>query len=176
MQVFPADSYDVEPMLDELESSGLIIRYTVDSKRYISIPKWHKHQSPHVKERESEIPAPEKHGESTIQAPENPERAALIPDSGFLIPDSSATDRAPYPPDLNAKAWQEYLDYRREAGFKKLTEKGETMAMNRLLKISKAAQQECVDNTIANGWQGLFPDKTSGSVKQKELGVCPDPW
>ena len=81
MQVFPADSYDVDPMLQELADAQLIVRYEVDSKRYISIPAWHKHQNPHVKEKESTIPAPDSPGASTVQT-------LLIPDSLNLIPDS----------------------------------------------------------------------------------------
>lgn len=85
MQVFPADSWDVDQMLDGLSGKGLILRYEVDSKRYISIPAWHKHQNPHVKERDSTIPAPDKYGTNPADS--------LIPDS--LIPDSRARKRAP---------------------------------------------------------------------------------
>lgn len=100
MAAFPADSVDIEQMLVELADVGLIERYTVDGQRLINIPNFTKHQSPHHKEPASTLPPP---GDSPRQAPDKPEtdqgRAALIPDSGFLIPDSlpagaKATPRA----------------------------------------------------------------------------------
>lgn len=80
MQVFPADDWDVDPMLSELETAGLIVRYVVEAKRYISIPAWHKHQNPHVKEKPSTIPEPDKN--NSLRLITEPSRAdSLIPDS-----------------------------------------------------------------------------------------------
>lgn len=81
MQVFPADNWDINPMLNELAGVNLIIRYEVDSKRYISIPAWSKHQNPHVKERASTIPAPDKNSINMVPA-------GLIPDSLNPMPDT----------------------------------------------------------------------------------------
>lgn len=91
MQVFPADSWDVDSMLSDLTERGLIDRYVVDSKAYISIPAWDKHQNPHVKEKASTIPAPDKSGTSTVLT-------GLIPDS--LIPDSLIPDSKPLAPSV----------------------------------------------------------------------------
>ncbi len=88
MEVFPADSVDVDAGLQALHDAGFVLRYSAAGVRYIQILTWGKHQNPHVKEAASTIPAPGEHGASTVQAPEIPERAGLIPDSGFLIPDS----------------------------------------------------------------------------------------
>ena len=89
MQVFPADPWDVEPMLNDLAEQSLIVRYTVDSEGYICIPAWDKHQNPHVKEKASTIPAPDLH--QTSQEITGTDRAdSLIPDS--LIPDSLIPD------------------------------------------------------------------------------------
>ncbi len=86
MQVFPADSWDVDSMLEGLTGKNLILRYKVDSKRYICIPAWGKHQNPHVNERESTIPAPKQNSTNPADS--------LIPDS--LIPDcGGARKRAP---------------------------------------------------------------------------------
>ncbi len=98
MEVFPADSVDVEAGLVALAKAGFITRYCVNDNAYIAIPQWSKHQSPHHKEAESLIPAPGEPEASTGQAPGKPEAspsaAALIPDSGFLIPDSPPTEDA----------------------------------------------------------------------------------
>lgn len=97
MEVFPADSYDVDAMLNQLSNADFIVRYEVEKVKYIQIVNFLKHQSPHIKEKASEIPpysgqAPDKHQTSTVQAPDKHQTstsaAHLIPDSGFRIPDS----------------------------------------------------------------------------------------
>ena len=96
-------SADVDQMLDDLQSAGFLVRYQVGSSRYIQITSFTKHQSPHIKESASVIPAQgatttahgtstnlgsDKHQTSTNlgsveQSPRSPD--SLIPDS--LIPD-----------------------------------------------------------------------------------------
>lgn len=82
------DECDVDALLWTLHQFGFIQRYAVGNARFIQVVNFTKHQNPHVKETASVIPAPDAHGASTVQAPEMPEQARLIPDSGFLIPDS----------------------------------------------------------------------------------------
>lgn len=111
MQVFPADDVDIDDSLAKLADRGFIQRYEVDGMQNIQIVNWKKHQSPHIKETASTIPAPdgtgdsdEESGASTGQAPdEHPASRpdSLIPDS--LIPDSGLSDSeggafAPDPP------------------------------------------------------------------------------
>lgn len=108
MQLFPADSVDVDGLLSDLAKSGFIWRYEVDGERYCQIVNWDKHQNPHKHEAESEIPAPvdrrkpapaqeiddstSKHGSSTAIGGSGTDIVgsrpadSLIPDS--LIPDS----------------------------------------------------------------------------------------
>jgi hypothetical protein len=66
-EVFPYDSVDIEEMLDALRSRGFLVIYQVDNEACIAIPTWHKHQTPHVKEQASTIPAPDLHGASMVQ-------------------------------------------------------------------------------------------------------------
>lgn len=93
-QAFPyREGLDVDPVLQWLHDRGFILRYAVSGNRFIQILKFSEHQSPHVKEAPSKIPAPDKTGASTGQAPEIPAPAALTPssltpDSGLLTPDS----------------------------------------------------------------------------------------
>lgn len=65
--LFPYDDLDVSDGLGSLERAGLIIRYEGNGLRLIAIPRWAKHQQPHIKEAQSEYPPPdtEKHGVST---------------------------------------------------------------------------------------------------------------
>lgn len=122
-ELFAFDSVEVEPLLQELAKAGFVLRYGANGGRFIQIPAFHKHQNPHHKESKSAIPAPQSPGLSPHaigskpeaypalhegQTPGEPEaspglqcderakhggKTVLIPDSGFLIPESS-TSRA----------------------------------------------------------------------------------
>jgi hypothetical protein len=57
-QIFPLDSCVIEPLLDQLVNMGLVCQYDVNGKTYGIIPTFLKHQSPHHRESDSEIPLP----------------------------------------------------------------------------------------------------------------------
>lgn len=114
--IFPYRDVNMAAILDWLQSNGFIDRYEVAGTRFIQVCNFRKHQNPHIKEGASTIPAPcksdaepVKHSASTMQAPETPERAGLIPDSGFRIPltggasmDSAAVvDNSTQPPPIS---------------------------------------------------------------------------
>lgn len=88
MELFPADSIEVDEKLSELEKSGFIRRYTVKDLKCIQVVNWSKHQAPHHTERASTVPAMDEHGSLTVNSREdlrgNPPDS-LIPDS--LIPE-----------------------------------------------------------------------------------------
>jgi hypothetical protein len=74
MELFPADSLDVDVCLNQLQAGGFILRYAVESDRYVQVLAFSKHQNPHQKEQPSTIPAPptsETGEESTGHAPVN---------------------------------------------------------------------------------------------------------
>ena len=96
MELFPADSVDVEAGLRALHDNGFITRYSVDGCRYCQVLAWDKHQNPHIKEATSTIPAPDASGASTVQTPDKNSASpadSLIPDSLNLIPDSRTLDQ-----------------------------------------------------------------------------------
>lgn len=66
-ELLPYDSVEVDPLLDELARFGFILRYEVDGQRYIQILKFAEHQTPHVREQASTIPAPEGMEQSTAK-------------------------------------------------------------------------------------------------------------
>jgi hypothetical protein len=60
--IFPYDSVtpdDIERFLHQLEQNNLIMRYAVNSQKYIWVINFSKHQHPHYKEVRSDIPAPD---------------------------------------------------------------------------------------------------------------------
>lgn len=54
--VLPYDNVDVSRGLAMLADHHFITRYSVGGNRYIQVQNWSKHQSPHPREVESEIP------------------------------------------------------------------------------------------------------------------------
>lgn len=56
MELFPADSFDVGSMLDQLKLAGFVGRYEVDSIKVLEVVNFIKHQDPHYKEKASELP------------------------------------------------------------------------------------------------------------------------
>jgi hypothetical protein len=99
-QAFPyREGLDIQALLGWLYEHGFIQRYTVKDTAYIQVVKFTEHQSPHIKEAPSKIPAPDSPGASTSPAPcsTQPKPAlahltpsSLTPDSGLLTPDSGS--------------------------------------------------------------------------------------
>ncbi|HHT0405458.1 TPA: DNA replication domain protein [Raoultella ornithinolytica] len=72
----------------------------------------------------------------------------------------------PYPEQLNAEAWEEWKAYRRENRFKAYvpTERSEGAAITNLINLSGGdhqVQMLIVQQSMANGWKGLFDLKAS---------------
>jgi hypothetical protein len=84
-ELFPYFDMDVEGCLFRLHQAGFILRYQVSENKYICIPTWRKHQSPHIKECASTIPAPCEHQSSP---PDSLFSDSLFSDSLNLTSDS----------------------------------------------------------------------------------------
>lgn len=71
-EALPYDDENVDDLLQKLHDGGFIVRYSVEGTRYIQVVNFSKHQSPHIHEAKSVIPAPgetpEEHSTSTVQA------------------------------------------------------------------------------------------------------------
>ncbi|MCA9244463.1 MAG: hypothetical protein KDA32_10940 [Phycisphaerales bacterium] len=185
MEVFPADSFDCEPLLSGLEAEGLIVRYEIDGQSLIEIPRFLDHQSPHYTEKPSVLmpPALPEDSEKTPSSRAGDsgdlqKRYPLNPDS--LIPDSLNPECSPLrengceppkkgksePPDWSAIAnldlewWQIWLAHRRAE--KRPTYKTTRVAIA-LAEFPPAVQQAAIEQSMAKGWTGLFPEKINGS-------------
>ena len=117
-ELFPYDDMDTEAILCELADCGLIKRYEAKGQKVIWIVNFAKHQSPHFKEKSSELPA---FFESPVQAQEkpqagtnlgqcqpplNPESGLLNPECGILNPESGLLN-----PDTPAVAGESESKY-----------------------------------------------------------------
>lgn len=105
-EILPYDDVDVDDLLNQLQARKFIIRYAHGEDRYIQVVNFKRHQSPHLKEADSTIPAYDiPHAESalsgdmppasTMQAPDShraspPESLNLNPDTPSRIPEDAA--------------------------------------------------------------------------------------
>lgn len=90
MKILPGDNCNIDALLQQLHDRELIVRYSVDGKRYIQINTFLVHQKPHIKEVSSTIPSPD---EQDLHQPR------LNPDQGEFSPirPSSLNPESPIP-------------------------------------------------------------------------------
>ena len=70
--------------------------------------------------------------------------------------------------DTFAKAWSEYLDYRKSAKFKSLQPASIKAQVLKLSGMGHDTAIEAINNSIANGWQGIFPPKGQKPVEARK--------
>ena len=119
IELFPCDDYDVDAGLSRLAAAGFISRHQVAGYSVIEIINFKKHQSPHGSEKDSILPDAngyltvyerkknvvvagsqrkvlvtelEFNVKEPLEPVDPPLDNALIPDCGFLIPDTGFTD------------------------------------------------------------------------------------
>lgn len=192
IQTIPYDNADCDYLLKQLHDNGFIYRYSDKGKSYIQINNFLKHQNPHMKEKESEIPPPfssdielienkeeiqeqEKHSASIVQEQEkhetihadslllNPDSLNLIPESKERIESDSPNVKKskkfdPFlakPKNVSESVWLDWIKFRKEIK-KPLTE---TTCKQQADDLAQCQNPDSViKKSIANSWQGLFPD------------------
>ena len=186
VQILPYDDCDMEVVTNNLEQARFIRSYAVQGKRYLKIINFEKHQNPHKNERDagSEIPDIDEQDETANKNSElsqdgtkpdligtaRADSLLLIPDSLNLIPDSGSPAPAkparfeprdlPMPLGLKAATWDEWVSFRmklprppkRETWEKQVEFLAEQIACG----VDAAS---IIDESIRNGWLGLFPPK-----------------
>ena len=175
MDVFPADSVDVDGALDLIDATGMLARYEVGGKRYIQITNFTKHQNPHRDEKASTLPdmhgnaaeseqEPTVHGASTVQARckddfdtiaigLTPESRSLKPDSP--IPKKTATAVAP-PVGVIDSVWADFCQHRKAKGAK-LTQ----TALDGIQREAEKAGwplEDALREICTRGWTGFKAD------------------
>ena len=73
-----------------------------------------------------------------------------------------------YPPELNVKAFEEFLEYRKTK--KKKPVKDQKRLINKLVKFTHDEQQVAVTTAIDSEWQGVFPEKIYGEASPDLVG------
>ena len=131
-ELFRFDSVEVEPLLQELERHGFILRYEVEGEKLIQVLAFVKHQTPHYSEKKSVIkPPPLQEIREHIDKPDSKitpgvdaasrgGRNPLNPDSRILTADPgekpAARKRAAppdRPEDVAQQVWDDWLALRK---------------------------------------------------------------
>lgn len=141
VQILPFDNVEVDGLLDSL-CPKFITRYEVDGQRYIQVNNFHKHQSPHKNEMESEIPpAPcgvlENSGmfEKLPEQHQSTRPDSLIPDSLNLIPENNIYCPSPQAATGDTVKWGQAFDsfwqaYPKKVGITKCRDKFKSLVKN----------------------------------------------
>lgn len=144
----------VQRLLVLFQEMGFIEQQTYSRYRMISITNWEQHQT-----REQPANSRRTAGEQQANTNKNVKNVKNV---------KKEPEKPVYPPALNLTAWQEYISYRREAHIRKLTLAGENKQIEKIISYGgHDTQQQCIDQTIANGWQGIFPPSSSPAHKSK---------
>lgn len=176
LNVLPYDDVDFAAVLSALESAGFVQRYVAEAKEFGCIPSWEKHQHRNVREPDSTIPGPDEAVYGQVRAPDEAGACTCsVPDQaagkgkgkgregkGRGRCDDAVLVQALATPSLDAVAFTRWESYRRELG-KPLKPSSLTAAAEELAKHG-GDQAAVVQQSVANGWQGLFPLKRAAGV------------
>jgi uncharacterized phage protein (TIGR02220 family) len=190
--ILPYDNCNIDKLLNELQDNKFILRYEIQGNQYIQVLNFKKHQNPHVREPESEIPAPDLHSAKPVQEPEEhgsgpADSPSLIPDSGFPFPDSpilesGAADAVPYVEIVD------YLNLKCFTNFKPTTRTTKEHIRARWREGFKLDAFKAVIENKARDWindakmskflrpDTLFGTKFESYLNQKETMDVPSAW
>lgn len=182
---------DVERWLAECVTAGLVRTYTVGGKPYLEVPKFDQRVRAKVSKYPAPpadaghaagtCQTDDGHVTDTRQTPGGPSTAICPTDDMHAIDtgrletetetesktktkasgQTAASAELPHKSPEFAKAWAEWVQYRKEAR-KALTPSTIAKQLNDLGKLPEQAAIEMISNSILKGWQGLYPP-TNGS-------------
>lgn len=123
--------------------------------------------------RDKNVTREEKRREEEEYPPNPPAGGTVEPATPGPEPPSKTLATVPeeshqMPPELDNDAfrgaWSDWIANRREKRIKPYTERGEKAQWKALAKFGSAVAIEAIENSIRNGWQGLFPEKVQRST------------
>lgn len=162
-EVLPYDQIEIEDLLTVLAKRGFIVRYDCDGLLLIEIPNFARHQRITGKEAETESKYPS--AATGKQRGNNGETTETTgrEGKGKEGKGESAPTTLVFPGDLNCeefrKAWERYEAYRRESKMRRLKDSTVEAKLAEMATWGKSAAIEAIENTIRNGWQGIFEPK-----------------
>lgn len=168
---------DIESALGKLADVGCVKLYSVDSKPYLYLPTWEVHQN--VRAKKSKYPSPDAISEQQYADTCNQMNAdaSRCPRNPNPNPNPNPnTESESYSDDARLNdAMKEYVSFRKQIK-SPMTERAIKLAMNNLEKLSGGdidIMVQIIDQSIMNGWKGLFALKNEGrqqSGKKQDTG------
>lgn len=113
VEILPFDKVNIEALLDLLAEKGFIERYESGGTKYIQVVNFKKHQTPHIKESASTIPAPDEHCADPVPAPAHA-RAIWVVGSGEQEQEREPADAGAPPQKTHRKPRPFLTDEQRE--------------------------------------------------------------
>jgi hypothetical protein len=181
-EVLPYDDCNIEEMLTELAVNAFIVRYQVENEYFISIPSFERHQRISGKEasEDSRFPAPtgskreakKKHkgsnGEAVVKQLGSDDEAVIVLEGKGKEGKGDVGESVQIPEILNCPEfhalWSEYIAYRKNRKLSQLTDRGVELKLKELADWGLRGAITSIEQTIANGWQGLFAPKQPQGV------------
>ena len=173
---------NIEDALNKLVSVGLVRHYEVEEKPYLQLPAWQSHQN--IRAKKSRYPSPEEGKDITsdnicnhmyADANTSNQMKANVPVIQSNPNTNPNTESESYTgdPRLDA-AFEEYIRFRKQIK-KPMTDRAIQLAVGKLQKMSDDVEEQIaiIDQSIMNGWSGLFPlnrDKDNKKTAKKSTG------
>ncbi len=186
LHILPYDQVDFSAVLSALEEHGFIRRYDVDGKSFGYVPSWDEHQHINAREPDSTLPAPYETSANTDPVPDDSgsgtgEAPSLHvwkgngngkgTGTGTGRERGACVSARATPVGLDSIAWERWKTYRIE--LRKPIRQASMLAAQRSLAAFGADQGPVVEQSIANGWQGLFALKSNAlPVRSKAKTVA----
>lgn len=193
-ELFRFDSVEVEPLLQELERHGFILRYEVEGEKLIQVLAFVKHQTPHYSEKKSvikppplqeireHIDRPDSKSTPGVEASSRGGRNPLNPDSRILTPDSGkekAARKRAAPPGMDRpdgvaeQVWADWLQLRK-AKRAPVTATVIDAAKSEAAKVG-LSMEDFLREWCSLGWQGLTADRLLQVKGRKANGSAVEP-
>lgn len=152
--------------LNKLATAGIVCLYEVDRKPYLQFLTWEKHQT--IRAKKSKYPSPECgiiHEQSSENICNQMHADSHVIQSNTKT--KSYSESKTYSDDERLdSALHEFADFRKQIK-KPLTEHGIELIIKKLDKMTGSLEEkiEIIEQSIANGWTGIFPLKEQKSGK-----------
>jgi len=124
-------------------------------------------EKPNMDKPETEKPETEKPNTENPQLLNTNNTKDLIK----LNTNNSKTEGIEYPFELNVEAWQSWKEFRKKEYRKSYKDLGEKAAIKKLLKLTQSKEEQALilEQSMANGWIGIFALKSEKVSKAQAI-------
>ena len=147
-----SESY-TQKLLKEFEKEGMLEQQTTNRNRLITITCWNEYQvEEQQKDNRKTTERQQKDTNKNVKNIKNEKNIYNIKDFPFLSNSSFS------------KTFDDYRDFRKQIN-SKMTPRAEELALKKLHKTTVDISIKMLEESITNGWKGIFPLKTTKAKK-----------